>query len=184
MNLEELLNEINKDLDDTLDNSDLTGWVNRGLDDLTPHANYEKVVVIQVEEGTKSYDLPEDFLDMVEVVDGTKLLSPVSIRDFQSEGYKVWGNKLILQPVPAESKEIELYYHAKLPHLVKDEDVPAIPSHFHDLLVLYAVGKAKYQDEEESMQMNAVSDYQQRKSDFITYNRKPEIVAIEDVYGI
>lgn len=184
MNLKELQNEINKDLDDTLDNSDLTGWINRGLDDLTPSANYQKSTSVQVLIGQKEYPLPGDYLEMVQMVDGSTVLSPVSLRDFQSTGYKLWGNKLILQPVPSEDKTIDLYYHARLPHLVNPDDEPEIPSHFHDLLVLYAVAKAKYQDEEESMQMNAISDYQQRKQDFIAYNRKAEIVPIEDVYGI
>lgn len=182
MNLEQIINEVNKDLDDTLDNADIIGWVNRSIDDLTTHANYQKSAVISVIVGQKEYELPDDLVSIYQVFDTDKALERVY--DTQSKGYRIWGNKLILQPAPDQNKEIDLYYFANLPHLKDPEDVPAFSSQFHDLLVLYAVGRAKYQDEEEGMQMNAISDYQERKRAFVNHYRLKEITAIQDVYGI
>jgi hypothetical protein len=67
--------------------------------------------------------------------------------------------------------------------LVELTDEPQIPSQFHDLFILYTVAKRQYQDDEEARQMNAWSDYQSRKSDFISFNRKSQFVPIRDVYG-
>jgi hypothetical protein len=45
MNLEQIIEEINKDLDDTFDNGELIGWINRCIDDLTPFAKIKKVLL-------------------------------------------------------------------------------------------------------------------------------------------
>lgn len=182
MKLSELQKEVNKDIDDSLPNADINGWLNRCLDDLTPVANYQKSAVINVVPDQKEYALPSDLITIAFLIDKEERLNPVPVNDFSSNGYKYWGNSIILQPTPKEVKTLDLYYHARLPHLVNADDVPAIPQEYHDLLVLYAVAKAKYQDEEESMQNNAMNEYYMRKNDFISSRHSGEINYIQNTY--
>lgn len=181
MNLEELRDEINKDIDDDLDNNVLTGWINRALDDLTPFAQYKKKTTINVLTGVSDYPLPIDILDVV-LVD---TLPRLPLNDFTSYGYKVMGNTLTLQPEPTEDSTTQLIYNATLPHLEEDEDVPAIPSNFHNLLILYTIAKFKYQDEELGFQGNAMQEYERKKQDYIRYvNRQQPPQKIRDVYNL
>lgn len=184
MKLSELQAEINKDVDDTLDNSELTGWINRALDDLSPFAKYPKSVDISLVQGVKQYDLPNDLFEMVHIVDedNSKTYSQIPMEDFFSTGFKRWGNVLRFQPTPKENANVTLYYYARLPHLVSPDDVPDIPEEFHDLLVLYAVAKAKYQDEEESAQQNAMQEYYSRKEQFIAFQQSGETFQVQEVY--
>lgn len=179
MNLKDIRAEVNKDIDDQLNNADITGWVNRALDDLSLVARYKKKVDINLVNGVSDYTLPSDVLDIIAVGD----LVGVPFNDFVSRGYKIIGDTLTLQPVPSEDGVITLVYTAPLPHLANDDDVPNIPLNFHHLLVLYAVAKAKYADEEESMQTNMMNEYESRKSDFIRYvNRKEPAPVVKDVF--
>jgi hypothetical protein len=184
MNLTELVDEVNKDLDDSLSKAEIKGWLNRALDDLTPYANYQKSSTISLVADQKQYTLPSDLFKIVHLLDEEKLVEyhPIPVNDLRSTGYKKWGNEIIFQPVPKESKDLTLYYHAKLPHLVNDTDTPVIPEEFHDLLVLFAVAKAKYQDEEETMQNNAMQEYLMRKDQFIAHMQTGEIYTINEVY--
>ncbi|WP_108669552.1 hypothetical protein [Peribacillus acanthi] len=184
MKLSQLIQEVSKDIDDTLSNADITGWLNRAIDDLTPYAKHKKIATIQTVIDQKNYELPSDFRNLEHLFDeGIKReLALLPMDDTYNRGYKKWGNTLILQPVPKEAGELTLYYHAKLPRLVNPDDEPVIPSEYHDLLVLYAVAKAKYQDEEESMQAIAMNEYYARREQFITFSQTGEIYQIQDVY--
>jgi hypothetical protein len=183
MNLQEIINEINKDIDDSLPNGDLIGWINRCIDDLSPHAQYQKSSSITLITNQKEYDLPSDYQRLVYLVNEIPL-NQVEMKDFASNGFKLWGNKLVIQPTPTQDGSLDLYYEAKIPHLVNLSDEPQIPSQFHDLFIFYTVARRQYQDDEEARQMNAMSEYNQRKNDFIkfmTQNIEPS--TIEDVYG-
>jgi hypothetical protein len=97
----------------------------------------------------------------------------------------LWGNKLIIQPTPTEDKSYDIFYEAKLPHLENAEDEPQIPTQFHDLFILYTVAKARYQDEEETLQMNVWQEYKKRKDEFISFMLETEQQdSIEEVYSI
>jgi hypothetical protein len=184
LKLSELIAEVNKDLDDTLSNADIIGWLNRCLDDLSPVANYPKSSTISTVKDQKEYALPSDLINTVLLIDEDKKLEypQVELRNYAYTGYKRWGANVTLQPTPSEVRTLSLYYHATLPKLVNPDDVPAIRSDFHDLLVLYAVAKAKYQDEEESMQLNAMSEYTARKEAFIAATQTKEAYTIQEVY--
>jgi hypothetical protein len=183
MNLSEIQKEINKDIEDTIQPGDSLGWINRALDDLSPYAKHQKLHTINTESGIKKYSLPEDLIEITQLVDEDKgqLFNLLPMTDFTSYGYKLWGKELILQPIPKESKELNLYYYGRLPHLVNPDDVPEIPSQFHDLLVLYAVSRYMYSDEEESMQQNAMQEYFMRKDQFINFNQSYEVFEIQEV---
>jgi hypothetical protein len=182
MNLKKIIDEINKDIDDDLDNDILTGWINRALDDLTPYARYKKKTTINVLTGVTDYTLPSDLLD-VEIVGEN--IPRLPLNDFNHVGYKVLGNALTLQPEPTDDYTMDVIYNATLPYLVNNEDVPAIPSNFHNLLILYVIAKFKYQDEELGFQSNAMQEYERKKQDFIRYiNRQNQPLKIRDVYNM
>lgn len=182
MNLKQLIAEVNKDIDDSLANADIIGWLNRALDDLSPYAKLKKYTSITTVPNQSQYTLPDDVMDIVHVMDSSQIYLRIPMSDLTSYGFKQWGNSLIFQPIPRESKTIDIYYHARLPHLVNPNDVPAIPEEYHDLLVLYAVAKAKYKDEEESMQVNAMNEYYARRDQFIAFNQSSEVYQIQEVY--
>ncbi|WP_394137430.1 phage adaptor protein [Cytobacillus oceanisediminis] len=184
MKLSDLIKEVNKDIDDSLSNGEITGWLNRALDDLTPYAKYQAFKTISLISEQKEYSLPADLFEIIHLVDENdgKSFNQIPMQDFSSNGYKRWGGKLIFQPLPKQNKDISLYYHARLPHLVNPDDAPVISEEFHDLLVLFAVAKAKYQDEEESMQNNAMQEYFMRKEQFISFNQSGETYTVQEVY--
>lgn len=167
MNVAQLIEEINKDIDDvTLELSDHIGWINRALDDLTPIANQEAktTYLLSVD---NAYLLPEDIYQIVLVnVNGEKR-NAVSIQDSRT-GYQVWANTLSLQPTE-ETGQMELYYYKSLRHVAKEEDIPEIPSFFHDLLVLYTVAHQQFAEEETERQIDALNRYNQRKQEFRAY---------------
>lgn len=181
MNLKDLRNEVMKDNDDSLNNADVTSWINRGLDDLSIVAKYTRTTTYTLVNGQSEYALPSDFLEVA-------ALNPdfprLPLNDFESEGYKVIGNTIKIQPTP-KSGSLEMIYYATLPRLVGDTDIPAIPAPFHDLLVLFTVAKAKFVDEIDDMQAIALNEYYSRKEDFARYvNRSRSVqVPIKNVYS-
>lgn len=169
MNLDQLVDEVNKDLDESLDAGEITAWFNRALDDLSPITKKETKYSVEI---SSSITLPDDLLEIVFVMADDSELYPVQIQDKTSKGYKVWGNELTLQNAP-ESGLLEVYYYKRLSHLSESEDIPEIESSFHDLLILYAVAHYRYADEEPELQMNAMNRYFQRKQEyesFVSYN--------------
>jgi hypothetical protein len=182
MNLEEIRNQVNTNIDDEVDNDPLTSWINLGLDDLTPYAQYKKSTTINVVTGQTDYTLPADIHDIVVVGQNLRKLP---LNDFTNYGYKVLGNTLALQPEPTEDITMQVIYNAILPHLEDDEDEPVIPSNFHNLLVLYVIAKYEFSNEELGFQGNATQEYERRKQDFIRYvNRQNPPLKIRDVYNM
>jgi len=165
MKLQDLIKEVNKDSDDSLPNAEVIQWINRGLDDLTPVAKYKKTALIPLTSGQDQYPLPDDFHREELILQDDELFE-IPLKDRTSRGYKKWGNVLTVQPKPSTDGELTLYYYAKLPHLKNSDDEPVIPSYYHDLLILFAVAKAMYKDEEPEKQDSAWSDYLAKKREF------------------
>lgn len=165
MNLEQLIEEVNQDIDDSLDSGDITKWINRGLDNLTPIAKKEAKSNIEISPPIKS---PEDLFEIVHLFAGEDEYLPVPIKDRSSKGYKIWGDEITLQGGP-ETGEIEVYYYKRLTHLEDSEDVPEIDPSFHDLLILYAVAHSQFAEEEPERQIDAMNRYMQRKREFESF---------------
>ena len=47
MNLQELILQVNRDVDDIFENGDIQHWLNRALDDITPIARIEKRAMLE-----------------------------------------------------------------------------------------------------------------------------------------
>lgn len=185
MNLTQLITEVNKDLADNLTQGTLLGWFNRCLDDLSPYAKYSQTSTISLVKDTKQYALPTDLIEIQYLIDTDKELHEINITDFYQTGYKKWGSNIIMQPTPTESKTLDLYYYATLPHLVNPGDIPTIREDFHDLLVLYAVAKARYKDEytgeDAFLYTTEYQEYLTRKEEFkrISYDGPSEIKVVD-----
>lgn len=181
MNLGQIIEEINKDTDDSFDTPVLLGWINRALDLASDVMNYEKKATLLLEEGVSDYEVPADLMTLKYVIGSAGLYERIDVLDPTSTGYKRWGNIIGFQNLTETA--IDMYYLASLPHLVESEDIPALPSQFHDLPVLYAVSKAKYQDEEPELYSIYFSEFNNRLRElekFIIRNQQDE--AIQAVY--
>lgn len=177
MNLSDMITEINKDTDDDFDFTVLLGWVNRALDLASDVMNYEKKATLLLEEGVSDYPVPTDLMTLKHVIGSSGELHQIDLLDQSSTGYKRWGNIIGFQNLTETA--IDMYYFAHLPHLSDPDDVPALPFQFHDLPVLYAVSKAKYQDEEPELYSTAFAEFNQRLRElerFIIRNQPPQTV--------
>lgn len=171
MNVQEIINEITKDIDDdTIDNSVFIGWINRCLDDLTTIAKKESLKTMDISSGN-SYSLPSDLFEMFMVLVNGDQYYPVRINDSYTIGYKLWGNTLSLQSGP-DTGTIDFYYYKRLSRVASVTDTPEIDSTFHDLFVLYTTAYNQYSehgDDWQSRQGDALSRYNQRKQEFNNY---------------
>lgn len=168
MNLQQILNEVNKDIDDSLETGTLIGWINRALDIASPIAKYQQRITLLFEYNKGDYDLPDDLIRLAHVIGTQRTYEEIPLLDNEGTGYKMWGNTIGFQNL--NEPAVEMYYYAYYPHLQNLEDVPALPSIFHDLLVLYAVGRARYQDEEENLQALAMREFVQRLDEFRVFS--------------
>lgn len=177
MNLSDIISEINKDTDDDFDFTVLLGWVNRALDLASDVMNYEKRAILLLEEGVSDYEVPPGMMTLKYVIGSAGEYDQIDLLDQVSTGYKRWGNIIGFQNLTETA--VEMYYYAYLPHLSDPDDVPALPFQFHDLPVLYAVSKAKYQDEELDLYSTAFAEFNQRLRElerFVIRNQPPATV--------
>jgi hypothetical protein len=171
MNVQEIINEITKDIDDTtVDNSLLIGWINRCIDEVSPIAKKEakKTADIAIE---NAYELPDDLLEVFMVLVNGNRYYPMRIDESTQQGYKIWGNVLSLQSMP-DSGAIDLYYYKRLSHVSELTDIPDIDPAFHDLFILYTIGHnqfAEHMDDWQPRQMDALNRYNIRKQAFTEY---------------
>lgn len=185
MNVKQLIEEVNKDIDDSLDNADIIGWFNRCLDDLTPIVRKEALKITDADT-SNTYELPEDLHEIAFIRSAETEYRLIPLNDKTSRGYKVWGEILYMQP-PVESGELELFYYKRLDHVEDGEDVPEIDPAYHDLLALYAIAHYQYADEEPQRQQDAMNRYFQRKNDYQTYimrnsNEVHQVSIVNPVY--
>lgn len=170
MNVQEIIDEINKDVDDTLDDDAVIGWINRCLDDLTPFARQEAMKTADIT-AENSYSMPDDILEVYMLLVNGEKYSPVRINETWKKGYKVWGNVLSLQNGP-DTGEIELYYYKRLSRVAETTDIPEIDPSFHDLFILYTTAYnsfSEHNDDWQARQGDALNRYNQRKAEFNSY---------------
>jgi hypothetical protein len=164
MNLEQIIEEVNRDLDESLESSEILGWINRCIGDLSSIAKKETKSVFEIST-LNGYELPEELLEMVLVLVNGMKFDTVPLTDSWSTGYKKWGMVLSLQNAPTEG-QMEVYYYKRLSYLEKLDDVPEIEEAFHDLFVLYTIAYNQFMEEESDRQMDAISRYNIRKAEF------------------
>ncbi|UYX53358.1 hypothetical protein M3Y14_04175 [Bacillus thuringiensis] len=168
MNLQELILQVNRDVDDIFENGDIQHWLNRALDDITPIARSEKRVVLQY-----PYTLPNDVQDMERVMQTNKIFPRIPVGEQYQQGYWVWGNELVIQG--GNQQPIEVYYYKKLCHLKGMDDVPEIDSPYHDLLILYAVGQLQFMDGDYGDRPDSMQRYEQRRQQYAVFREKRKV---------
>ena len=168
MNLQELILQVNRDVDDMFENGDIQHWLNRALDDITPIARIEKKVTL-----TYPYTLPNDVQDMERVMQTNKVFPRIPVGEEHQQGYWVWGNELMLQG--GNQQPIEVYYYKKLCHLKGMEDIPEIDSPYHDLLILYAVGQLQFMDGDYADRPDRMQRYEQRRQQYAVFREKRKV---------
>ena len=170
MNLSEMIAAVNRDIDDDVDSGDITSWLNRCLDELTPITRLEAKYVTPI---TPAVTLPSDVFEIVLMLADDKEIYRVATRDKHTKGYKIWGKEITLQNAPLEGF-LEVYYYKRLSHLENEDDVPEIEPAFHDLLVLYAIAMSQYADEEPERQVDAMNRYLARRQEYEAYIMRNE----------
>jgi hypothetical protein len=167
MKQSELINQVKRDLSQVAENADISEWLNRCLDDLTPVVKKETKTTYSII-SANSYTLPNDFYDFAHVIVASEPVDRVSIDDSYNKGYKVWSGNASLQHGPS-SGDIELYYYRRLNRLVNADDVPEVDEPFHDLLILYALGHLQFTEEEYEDRPDALQRYYRRKEEYASY---------------
>ena len=104
VNLQELILQVNRDVDDIFENGDIQHWLNRALDDITPIARIEKRAMLEY-----PYTLPSDVQDIERVMQTNTVFPRIPVGEEQQQGYWVWGNELVLQG--GSQQPIEVYYY-------------------------------------------------------------------------
>lgn len=171
MNLSQIIAQVNRDFGDTYSNSDITDWVNRCLDDLSPLAKMEEKKVTDIQD-SNVYELPDDLHEIRFVLVGGKEFNQIPLTDTRRQGYKVWAGELTTQMGPLIQPltgQVELYYYRKLNHLANTSDIPEIEEPFHDLLILYTIGQMQFEDEDYEDRPDYMTRYQQRKAEYASY---------------
>lgn len=136
MTLKDIRDEVNRITDDIWDNADLNAWANQCLDDLTDVVKYEKTIMLNLEDSSREYELPEDFHDSVGLTNvyGAEL------------EYSIEGNGTKLRVLSPFIGEAQFTYVAHLPKLVSPDDVPALPVPFQHIIAIYCAMKAMQMD--------------------------------------
>lgn len=169
MKLSEIIKQVNRDVDESYSNADITEWINRGLDDLTPIAKKQAKTTYTIT-SANSYALPSDLhkVDFVLVkTDATTEYDPLSQRDTESTGYKMWGGNLSLQNGPTGGS-IDLYYYKRLKQLTTTniDEEPEIEKEYHDLLIFFAIGNMQFKEEDYDDRPDMLQRYALRKAEY------------------
>lgn len=182
MKTSDIILQVNRDLDEDYGNGDIIDWINRCIDDLAPIAKKEAQTSFTITTAN-SYALPIDFLEMVDVLTvktdlnnnkERKTLTQLQQRDYDSVGYKVWGNALSTQNA-LDTGSIDVYYYKKPAYLSTTnlDAVPDIEESYHDLFILYAIGHMQFTEEDYDDRQDMLQRYYQRKAEYEAFiNRK------------
>lgn len=157
---------------------EIKSWLNEANDDLTEIYGVEAMTTIVTASGTEFYAVPADFSRVLRV---EREITPAGL-DFRPlraltesdrvedkgtpVGYYVFAGQIGLVPVPNVVANLNLYYFKKSTTLFSGTDVPVIPSQYHRLLYLYAVGMAKRKADDTAFQ-TYVSDYIAGRGDML-----------------
>ena len=207
MNLLQIISAVQRQFGDEsgaqITTSDIIRWANDAQTDIV-----RKTEVLQIHAETDSvgndgsYDLPSDFIRIRRVsYDGTKIdrieLEEIDdVRGSRGRGntsgdpvwYYVWGTRLWLYPAPDENGigNLDIYYVKAPDELVNSADIPEIPSHMHEDIVRYCLGRAKELDEEDGKAQEVMGDYEARLNLTRDEANNPEIntyPSIRDIEG-
>lgn len=170
MKVRELIHQCNEKIDDDIENEYWIDRFNECLADIAGVMCLEGTDVIDVldEGGTP---LPEQVWNDAIIMCRYKnsKLKRITLDDFSSAGYKIFGGKIILQGVPLPAS-LHLWYY-RMPTTISYTDLdtePEIPEPFQHILKYYACAKWWQTDEEPENESSYWRDYVDMKNQ-LTY---------------
>jgi len=159
MNVDEIIKQVTRDVDNSPENGDIVAWINRALADLTPIAKKEKMLLLDA-----TNQIPIDCFEIKHIFVNDRFLNKLDIEDNNGIGYKVWGNAITLQNITGP---IQLYYYRTLAKVFYNTDIPEIEEPYHDLLVYYAIGHLQFKDEDYEDRADMLQQrYMPRKAEY------------------
>lgn len=130
-------------------------WLNQAQRRMALESNLrtqESSETISTVAGTTSYALPEDFARIIDLHNPTtqELLTPIDIRSFDAlpastglpYSYVVIGNQILLYPTPNAIYSLSVRYWQMPQDMVNENDTPAVPAQYQELLIAFAMKKA------------------------------------------
>lgn len=209
MNLGQIILSVQRQFGDEsgaqIRRSDIKRWAHDAQIDIV-----RKTEVLQMHSETDvikddgSYDLPTDFIRLRRVTFDNIKLNRIELEelddlapDNQTHGsstptiYYVWGQKLFLYPKPdkAGTGKLDVYYLKMPDELSADQDVPEIPTHMHEDIVRYCLGRAKELNEDDAASQQIMFDYDARlalsrdEANNPSNNSYPAVRDIDTEYG-
>lgn len=168
MNVQEIITLAQMKSEEVYDDPTWIGFINAGIDDLTPIAKLLKTVTLEAETLVSGYveinivadpangleeahEVLSVYATVTDPVGGKrKQLRRLNMNDNISQGWKLTYDKLIIQHLGADVVEatIEVDIYKKPDHVEDMEDIPEFPAQYHTLLVLYICAKSQQKEEE------------------------------------
>lgn len=159
MTLEELIQDCKARVaeEDTswFTDEDWVRWLNEGQRAVVRNTKIlERVSETMTIPGQSRYPMASDFWLPRLVMFNRNTLRPSTIDNVEravSRGtpcsYMIWGGEIVLNPSPASTQKLIVYYYAWPCKMVESTDEPEIPEAFHGALVTYAVYRARQADQ-------------------------------------
>lgn len=181
----------------------LTLWLNAAQADIEAADEWtwsEEVAVFTLEGGEYIFGKPDNFKKPIKLKDITDAhwtdLEYYDIRKWYREVNNlgtmgvsrpdIWtisSEQMLVYPTYQHDRRLDLLYLRELPPLVNAEDVPAMPSSFHFLIVLRAAAIGLMSENEEERAQTAQSEYEfglAKRLDLYTVKQTGEPEQVQD----
>lgn len=137
-------------------------WINEGYYDIAKTAKHIKETAYMLTTSdTFKYELPDNFIEEFKVFLNDEKFNPVPLEDKEiEEGYFIWEDDFCFSITPPENGELVIYYYRKpIAKLIDDTDEPEVPIEYQNLLVNYALYKAKTKDKDANLSQYYYQEY-------------------------
>lgn len=147
MNLSELITRVRSNLNEDQEgffiNEDIISWLNQAQFDIAKKTKHLQEYKYVENANGKELDLPDDFIKEYKVIVDSTLI--------YKEGYGVekeyntWNDEFRFSFELDDSK-VEIFYYRSPDQMSVDTDTPEVPVEYEELLVNYALYKARMKD--------------------------------------
>jgi hypothetical protein len=174
-----LVRQQTKESAATYPDTTLIGYINSGLDDLTPVAKMlsQKVgIALTISGGAASIDISSDpdlstaheFVNVFLTPTGgaEAPLRRLPDSDTVSQGWLLTASAIVLQNLTATGGTARVDYYRKLAHVSATTDTPALPDQYHNLLVLYCCARIQEREMVLAVKQDFLADYLAAKQAF------------------
>ncbi len=158
---------------------DLTRWANDAqLDIVRKTGCLEDFISFDLEAGTESYDLPNDFLKDRRLTVNNLKVNRTSLEELDNinpdrdatavadtaTAFYIYGRKIYLYPTPASSATdgLKLWYTYIPRTMVADIDTPVIPVSMHEDILTYVVSQGYQSNEDYGPAQLKMNEYGER----------------------